>query len=166
MILYLVRHAVAMEREDWDGSDEARPLTEEGIEKMKEAARGLVRTGLRAGRVFSSPLKRARQTADILVKELDLKKTELIESLAPGGAPPLVLKELAGLSDDERVMLVGHEPDLGHLAAFLLGADHPLPFKKGAVMAIEFGGRPGQSRGEMLWYMPTKIMRTLTAHSG
>ncbi len=163
MIIYLVRHAVAMEREDWDGSDEARPLTEEGTERMKEAARGLLKMGLKADRVFSSPLKRARQTADILVKELGMAKIELIDSLAPGNAPPYVLKELDSLKADGDVMLAGHEPDMGHLAAFFLGAGRQIPFKKGAIMAIEFEGRPGQGKGKFLWYMPTKIMRHLSS---
>lgn len=163
MIIYLVRHAVAMEREDWDGSDDARPLTEEGTERMKEAARGLLRMGLKAGRIFSSPLKRARQTADILVKELGLAKIEIIDSLAPGNAPPHVLKELDNLKADVDIMLAGHEPDMGHLAAFFLGAGRPLPFKKGAVMAVEFESRPGPGKGRLLWHMPTKVMRHLSS---
>lgn len=151
-----------MERDDWDGSDESRPLTEEGIQRMKEAARGLAKMGLPAARVFSSPLKRARQTAEILVKELGLEKIEIIESLSPGAPPPFLMKEMIDLKADGDLMLVGHEPDMGHLAAFFLGSGRPMPFKKGAGMAIEFEGKPGQGKGGLLWYMPTKTMRHLS----
>ena len=161
MIVYLVRHAVAMEREDWDKSDDSRPLTEEGIERMREAAGGLARLSIKVDRVFTSPLTRARQTADILVKELRLAKAELLESLAHGYPATLVLKALEDVPADCDCMLVGHEPDMGHLAAVFLGAAGPLPFKKGSIMAVDFGGRIGQSRGRMLWYMPTKIARLL-----
>lgn len=161
MNIYLVRHAVAMEREDWDKSDESRPLTQEGISRMSEAAGALGKFGLKIDKVFSSPLVRARQTADILVKEMGLDKPQLIESLAPGCSSAYLLKELAELSQDTNVMLVGHEPDMGHLAADFLGTTRPLPFKKGAVMAVEFEGRAGQAKGRLLWYMPTKILRHL-----
>ena len=161
MIVYLVRHAVAMEREDWDKSDDSRPLTEDGIERMREAAAGLARMSIAVDRVFTSPVVRARQTADILVKELGLAKADLIESLAPGYPAPLVLKALEDIPAEGDCMLVGHEPDMGHLAAVFLGAAKPLPFKKGAIMAVDFGGRIGQSRGRMMWYMPTKIARLL-----
>lgn len=162
MILYLVRHAVAMEREDWDKSDESRPLTEEGIERMREAARGLTHLGLKVDRVFTSPYTRARQTADILVQELGLAKAKHLECLAAGHPPVMVLKDITEFSSAESVMLVGHEPDMGHIAALLVGAAHPLPFKKGAVMAIDFEGRPGQGKGRLAWYMPTKLLRRLT----
>jgi len=162
MILYLVRHAVAMEREDWDSSDESRPLTDEGAERMREAARGLARTGLAVDRILSSPFTRARQTADILAKELDRPKPVLTDALACGCSGVGALRELAELKSDESVMLVGHEPDLGHLAAFFLGAARPLPFKKGAMMAIEFECRAGQGKGRILWYLPTKLIRRLT----
>lgn len=161
MILYLVRHAVAMEREDWDKSDDLRPLTDEGIERMKEAAEGLARLGVKVDRVMTSPLTRARQTADILVKELHLPKHEFLESLSCGYPAPYILKALDDLPAGEDVMLVGHEPDMGHLAAILIGAARPVPFKKGAVMAIEFDGRAGQGKGRMMWHMPTKILRHL-----
>ncbi|MBI4179366.1 phosphohistidine phosphatase SixA [bacterium] len=159
MIVYLVRHGVAVEREDWAKSDESRPLTDEGTDRMADAARGLRRIGISVGRVFTSPLARARQTADILVKELDLAKPELMDCLAPGHPTALVLKELSDLPAESSVMLVGHEPDMGDLAAFLTGAARGLPFKKGAVMAVSFEGRAGQGGGRILWYMPTKILK-------
>ncbi len=160
MIIYLVRHAVAMEREDWDKSDESRPLTDEGIERMTEAAKGLARMGLEVDAVFTSPLTRARQTADILVKELQLAKPKLLDCLA-GGYPPTDALVTLQESDYKAVMMVGHEPDMGHLASFFLGTARPVPFKKGAAMAIDFDGKSGQGKGRLAWYMTTKVMRHL-----
>lgn len=162
MIIYIVRHAVAVEREDWEKSDESRPLTREGTTKMQEAARGLSRLGLRIDRILSSPLKRARQTADILADALGVPKPELTETLEPGRPPFSVLEEIEDMDPGTSVALVGHEPDLGEMAAFLIGVERPLPFKKGAGMCIQFDGRASQGRGEMLWYMPTKVMKQIS----
>lgn len=161
MIIYLLRHAVAMERDEWDGSDEGRPLTQEGIERMREAARGLAKMQLSVDLVFTSSLTRARQTAEIFTKELGLAKATLMEELSGGQPPAYLLKKLADFSGDEKIALVGHEPDMSEYAAFFLGTARALPFKKGAVMAIEFDGKAGQGKGRLIWYMPTKVMRHL-----
>lgn len=149
-----------MEREDWDGDDDLRPLTEEGIVRMREAAQGLTRMGLDASVILTSPLTRARQTADILAKELNLGKPKLLECLACGATPLAVMDALTD-EKSEAPMLVGHEPDMGHMASFFLGLARPVPFKKGAVMAIEFENHAGQGKGRLLWYMPTKVMKNL-----
>ncbi len=82
MDLYLLRHAIAEERSN-DGSDSARALTPEGAEKMRIGARGLQRLGVHLDRLLTSPLTRARETADIVGAALNIAP-ETVGALAPG----------------------------------------------------------------------------------
>jgi phosphohistidine phosphatase len=123
--LLLFRHGIAAERakpsDDASAdlkADGERPLTALGRSRSRAVAEQLLRLGLGADRLLSSPLVRARQTAEIAVAAGLASRLELDGALAPGGDPlPLVLA-----SRCPRLMLVGHEPDLGQLACRLLGA--------------------------------------------
>jgi phosphohistidine phosphatase len=123
--LLLFRHGIAAERAkpSDDASDDLkvdgeRALTAVGRSRSRAVADQLLRLGLGADRLLSSPLVRARQTAEIAVAAGLAARLELDGALAPGGDPlPLVLA-----SRCPRLMLVGHEPDLGQLACRLLGA--------------------------------------------
>ena len=83
-----------------------------------------------------------------------------MEELAPGYPPTTVLSKVRKLGDMGPVALVGHEPDLGHLAAHMVGASRPLPFKKGGMCRIDmvWGRRP---RGTLIWFLPPKALRKL-----
>ena len=82
--------------------------------------------------IFTSPLVRAKQTADLLAAGVRGKPpVKMLDALAPGHSPAAVLAQLAKAAKRRRIALVGHEPDLGELAAHLIGAGRALPFKKG-----------------------------------
>jgi len=134
--LYLVRHAIAAERgEDWP-DDGKRPLTERGISRFKEGVGGLKGLETTIDEIFTSPLVRAKQTADLLAAGIDGRPTvKLLDALAPGHAPAVVMAQLAKAAKRRRIALVGHEPDLSELAAHLIGARRPLPFRKAACAA-------------------------------
>src|SRR5689334_2900287 len=83
MELYFLRHGIAADTGPEDSGDAGRPLTEEGIDKLKEAARGLRRLGVRPDVLLSSPLVRARQTAEIVRKAFGIE-SRLVDALAPG----------------------------------------------------------------------------------
>ena len=86
--LYLVRHAIAAERGDEWPDDTKRPLTERGISRFKEAVGGLKRLDVAIDEIFTSPLVRARQTADLLAAGVDGKPTvKMLDALAPGHTP-------------------------------------------------------------------------------
>ena len=83
-----------------------------------------------------------------------------MEELSPGHSPAAVLTQVRKLGDRDRVALVGHEPDLGYLAAHLVRARRPLPFKKGGMCRIDVvWGRPPQ--GTLVWFLPPKVLRKL-----
>ena len=166
MRLYLLRHAIAAPHDPalWS-DDRERPLTAEGIRRMKRGARGLRRLGMRFDLILSSPLTRALETARIVLAagggNPDLR---LLKPLAPGGGTGGVLAALTGLPPQSRVLLVGHEPDLGRLAAGLLldrRGEMPLAFKKGGLCRIDTEGAPRLGNGRVVFHLTPRILRRL-----
>lgn len=166
-VCYLVRHAIAEERGSAWPDDALRPLSAGGVTRMTLVVRGLAALDVTIDQVVSSPLVRARQTADLLVGGLHRRASgrrpaEVIAlpALAPGAAPDVTMAAVATATDASAVALVGHEPDLGLLAAWLLGADRPLPFKKGAVCRIDVRRWPARAgAGQLIWFAPPKLLR-------
>lgn len=160
--IYLVRHAIAAVRgEEWP-DDDKRPLTARGVARFKEAVDGLRRLDVAIDEIFTSPLVRARQTADLLAAGLSGKPTvKVLEALAPAHAPSSVLAQLARAARRRRIALVGHEPGLGELAAHLIGAGRALPFKKGGICRIDVESLTSRRPGALTWFIPPKLLRGL-----
>jgi len=160
--LYLIRHAIAAERgEDWP-DDDKRPLTERGIARFKESVAGLKELDVVVDEIFSSPLVRAKQTADLLAAGLSGKPVvKILDALSPGHTPTSVLAQLARAARRRRIILVGHEPDLGELAAHLIGAGRALPFKKGGACRIDVESLTSRRAGALTWFVQPKMLRRL-----
>jgi phosphohistidine phosphatase len=161
--LYLVRHAIAAERGDEWPDDTKRPLTERGIGRFKEVVLGLRALDVGIDEIFTSPLVRAKQTADLLAAGIEGKPVvKLLEALSPGHTASSVMTELAWAAKRQRIALVGHEPDLGELAAHLIGAQRALPFRKGGVCRIDVGGLTARRAGSLQWFVQPKMLRALS----
>ncbi len=160
--LYLIRHAVAADRgEEWP-DDDKRPLTDDGIARMRKAARGLARLEVAIDILFTSPLVRARQTADIVAAALDTRPSIVtIESLAPGATYAALVADLEKHGRKSRLALVGHEPGLGELAGRLVGSRRAIEFKKGAVCRIDLDEIPPAGPGQLRWFLTPRILRAL-----
>ena len=129
---------------------------------MRKAVRGLARLGVTMDVVLTSPLVRARQTAEIVAAGVDPRpQLANVEALAPGGAYPAVLTELEKHAKRTRIALVGHEPGIGELAARLIGTRHPVEFKKGAICRIDLATLPPAGPGSLRWFLTPKILRSL-----
>jgi phosphohistidine phosphatase len=162
--LYLVRHAIAAERGPEWPDDTKRPLTERGIRRFKEVVAGLHALGVEVDEIFTSPLVRAKQTAELLAAGLDGKPlVRILEALAPEHSPAAAVTQLAKAARRRRVAAVGHEPGLGELAAHLIGAQRALPFRKGAVCRIDMQEIGAQRPGSLEWFMPPKVLRRLAS---
>jgi phosphohistidine phosphatase len=160
--LYVIRHGLAEERGDAWPDDSKRPLTDEGMSRMRKSARGLSRIGVTIDVVLTSPLVRARQTAELVAGGLDPRPSLVnVDSLAPDGSYAAVLADLEKHSRRCRIGLVGHEPMLGELAARLIGSRHAIEFKKGAVCRIDIDDLPPTGPGDLRWMLTPKIMRAL-----
>ena len=168
--LYLVRHAIAFERGNEWPDDALRPVSHKGAARMREIVDGMIALGVELDVVVTSPLVRAKQTADLIIAGWPSSVSLAVSTaFAPGGSPAMLGDVLAAHPQAENVALVGHEPDLGQLAQWLIGATHPLPFKKGGVARIDVstGGSSGASAGhlhgagELRWLATPRMLRTI-----
>lgn len=162
--LYLIRHGLAEERGEAWPDDTKRPLTPEGMSRLKKSGRGLAQLGISFDVIITSPLARARQTAEIIAGELDPQPHVVTsEALAPGGSYAATIADLEKQTRRTRIALVGHEPGMGELAARLVGARHPFEFKKGAVCRIDVDELPPPAPGDLRWFVTPKMLRRLGA---
>jgi len=160
--LYLIRHGIAADATEQHPDDAARPLTDQGVERLCAQFRALRGLDVELDHILSSPLLRAVQTAALLAETFRNKpRTGVIDALKPGGRYDAVMAELARLPQAGGVALVGHEPSIGMLAAGLIGSRVPIPFKKGGVCRIDVESLPPSQPGQMQWFLPPKILRGL-----
>jgi phosphohistidine phosphatase len=160
--LYLIRHGLAADRGDEYPDDSKRPLTSDGIAQLRKEARALDAFDIGFDHIVTSPLLRTRQTADVFAEHLKSKPAvSNSDALAPAGTPAAVMQEVGKHARKGRVALVGHEPNLGELAARLIGARSPLDFKKGAICRIDFDVLPPKGAGRLRWFVTPKMLRRM-----
>ena len=156
--LFIVRHAIAYERDRlmWP-DDRDRPLTEDGEASFRAAARGLRKVAPMVGAVFTSPLVRAVQTAEILHGAAGWPAAAQMPELEPDVAPDEVLSALSSRPLPESIALVGHEPSLSLLVGALLG-EAEIRLKKGGVARLQVDVfKRGGAR--LRWLVPPKVLR-------
>jgi phosphohistidine phosphatase len=157
--IYLVRHGIAVEHaERGDLPDEDRPLTEKGRSRFQRLARAFARLGEPLDMLFTSPLPRAVQTAEILAGALEQSNVGILESLKPSVQPEALFQELAKKAKDAQAIgLVGHDPQMTLLVSLLgnVPREAQIDFKKGSIVRIDVGdlatGKPSEPR---YWLKP------------
>lgn len=160
----LFRHGIAIELENWSGEDRSRPLTAEGIEKTREAVRGLLHIGIRPSHILCSPFLRTQQTAAI-AKDIFgfVEKPRLCKQLFSEAAPKDLLDLLVEFSQDDQILCIGHEPHLGLTAGVMLFG-YPvmsLPFEKAGACSIQFKGKATPGNGVLQWLFPSAQLQQL-----
>jgi phosphohistidine phosphatase len=157
--LILVRHAEAVERTP-GMADEDRRLTPEGEKRFRKAARGLARLAPRPSVILTSPLPRARRTAELAARAWGKVKVVEAEALASGDFEALARSLPEG--DDPVVAWVGHEPHLSSFLARILGTSRGegLAFGKGGAALVDVPGRL-EAGGRLIWFLPPKALRRL-----
>ncbi len=154
MLVYLVRHGIAEDYDPASGKKEAeRELTEEGRKKAREVGKGLKALGGVPERIGSSPLTRARQTAEILREALGVKgELEDCSFLAAGPETAEVIAWLKARKCDS-AMLVGHFPYLAETASeFLTGSQGmKMTLKRVGAICLSFEGAPAVGRAKLEW---------------
>jgi phosphohistidine phosphatase len=155
MKVFFLRHGSALGRDEWKGADAERPLTSDGIEKLRNTAETLAHLDLALDAIITSPLVRARQTAEIVAKKLGLQaKLSEDQRLASGFNEVQLHDILHEHARANAVMLVGHEPDLSDVIGKLIGGGR-VAMKKGGLALVELPN-PQTKRGELLWLFPPK----------
>ena len=151
MKLYLVRHAEAIERSG-TAPDASRFLTTKGRLAFRKIARRVRKAGIAPAVILTSPLLRSVQTAEILAERLHHEGPVVVTGeLSPGFDHRGLRSLLHGTGDIEEAAFVGHEPDLGDLAATLLALPGGFPLRKGAVVALEVDIDAPKGTAKFLW---------------
>lgn len=153
MHLYLLRHGIAQEAYQWDGSDSTRPLTDEGHEKTRAVLKALRKKhAIELDAIWTSPYLRAKQTAAIAADVLEAKILEC-PALAVGAGVAAVASFMKEHPAPERLMLVGHEPSMGEMLSDLSG-EGPQPMKKAGCAHLSGPFKPGKMK--LHWHLRPK----------
>ena len=162
MILYIVRHGIAIDHADPKSPPEAeRPLTARGVQKTRAAALGMRALGVKLDLLITSPYVRAAQTAEIFAEALGFppEKIRVSEALKPAANPADIIKEISNPKTKE-VACFGHGPHVDLLIAHLAGARGPFTeLKKAGVACFEHSSIHG--KWSLRWLLTAKIMREL-----
>jgi phosphohistidine phosphatase len=161
MILYVMRHAEAVEGSD-SLQDEWRYLTEKGRVAVKKVSSSIAKFGPKPRLTITSPLTRAVQTAEIAAEKACRRNVVVASGLLlPGGDVGELVTHLKSCKDAKRVMLVGHEPQLGSLVASLLGrGDAVISLKKGSCVTLKLDPDSDVKPAAFLWYLAPGNKRT------
>jgi phosphohistidine phosphatase len=170
MNLYLIRHGIAVERNDPSADDDdRRPLSAKGLKRTRKIAKGIQRLDIPFDVLLTSPLARARQTVDIVaaalgaetrVEELDLKPNSDFEQL---------IADLTRFQERKHILLVSHEPFLSEVLSSLevgQGGSHlHVEFKKGALCRTEINSLSPPHPATLHWVLTPKQLRLLGKQS-
>jgi len=161
MKVLLVRHAIALDRDIPGVSDHLRPLTEEGAARFRKTARSLA-TLVSPELLLTSPLLRAKQTAEILAAQWPATPPRESEALGNGSRREFE-EALAKLSGPKLIVAVGHEPWLSEWTAEWLGASRAdsFAFKKGGAALLDFDGEVAAGEGRLVFFAAPKALKDL-----
>ncbi len=161
MIVYFLRHGLAEDRETWKEADASRPLTDKGKLQVGWVAEAISDLAPDLDAILTSPLVRARQTAQIVANQLGMEESlEEDARLSPGFGMAELVEIIQEHTGAEGLILVGHEPDFSLTVSDLIGGGR-LVFKKGGLARVDLVALD-PPRGELVWLIPPKAL----AHQG
>lgn len=159
----MIRHALAGDRGAFAKTgkpDDARPITAAGRRTTRESLPALRFLLPRVDIVATSALTRAAQTADIIATAYPSAERETVNALTPGGRRKELVRWLRNRAEEDVVAIVGHDPDLGALASWLLSGRKAgfVDFEKGGVALLDFERRVGPGRATIVWSIPPRAL--------
>jgi phosphohistidine phosphatase len=165
--LYILRHGIAVDPGTPGIPDDERPLTPKGEKRMREIARGLRRLDLKLDRIVTSPLPRARATAEIVADVLDANDFLETSNILQPGTAAATIKRWLDERTEEHLMIVGHNPSVTELVALLVhGSAQPriCDLKKGGIAALS---RMSATHDlfELIWIATPRLIRRLSGES-
>ncbi|TMI43701.1 phosphohistidine phosphatase SixA [Candidatus Bathyarchaeota archaeon] len=161
--LFILRHGEAGNRMTVVEKDSERPLTPEGRTEMEKIAKSLKAIGLQTDRIYTSPLRRARETAEIAAKILEIPTLEEWDELKPDGSKTGLYRKLARLGQNSRPILVGHEPYLTSMIGEIMGTTSAkIVLKKGGVAKVRITSFTPRVSGELRWLLTPKIIAKMS----
>jgi phosphohistidine phosphatase len=143
--------------------DSERPLTPEGRAEMQKIATSLKAARLQINQIYTSPLKRARETAEITAKTLKIPTMEEWDELKPDGNKAALYRKLARFKQNSRLILVGHEPYLSSMIGEIIGTTGArLVLKKGGLGKVRITSFTPQISGELRWLLTPKMIAKIS----
>lgn len=163
LALFILRHGEAGARMTDAAMDSDRALTANGRTEIQKVGRSLKESGLKPRQVITSPLRRARETAEIIAHTLKIPVLEEWDDLKPNGNRESVYKKLAKIEEGTSVVLVGHEPYLTSMIGEIIGApDAQLVLKKGGLAKVRVSSFAPRVCGELRWLLTPKLMARMS----
>jgi phosphohistidine phosphatase len=163
--LYLVRHAIAANRDPLEWPDDSvRPLTADGEKRFRRAARGLRRLVPEVDLVLASPFARAWRTAEILTEEAGWPPPTRFRALEANRSAAQTLAGLRRRALPDRVAAVGHEPNLSEVATVLLAGEADglqIELRKGGAICLQTDGEVAPRSAHLRWVLTPKALRML-----
>ena len=158
-----MRHGEAGKRMTDPTKDSDRALTSNGRAEMYRIGKSLKGSGLEAKQIVTSPLQRARETAEIVAQTLKIPLLEEWEELKPDGDRESLYRKLARIERGSRVVLVGHEPSLTSMIGEIIGAPEArLILKKGGLAKVRISSLAPRVSGELRWLLTPKMMTRMS----
>ncbi|MDR3765217.1 MAG: phosphohistidine phosphatase SixA [Acidobacteriota bacterium] len=160
MIVYFMRHGFAGTKRLNPAQDDKRPLAQEGIEQCRYVGRLLNALDVHVDRIYSSPLKRATQTAYFVANEIDFEqKIETVAALKPGADYERLRQLINQNRAAEAILLVGHSPNMNRFLSLLVTeglSQKAVDLKKGCVARVEMGAK----RAVLQWMVTPRLVKT------
>ncbi|HEY1660978.1 MAG TPA: phosphohistidine phosphatase SixA [Verrucomicrobiae bacterium] len=165
MNIYILRHGIAEDREEWNKNDSLRPLAVEGEKQLQKIAKVLKKMELEFDLILSSPYERAKKTAEIVAQKLELKgRLRYSDELRCGGDPSQLISHVTALKPlPGNLLLVGHEPYLSQLIALLVSGDPSLEidFKKAGLCKLKTEHLQFGRCARLSWLLTPKQMELM-----
>ncbi len=163
--IFVLRHGEAGTHAALPSKDSERPLTESGRDEVEKVAESLLSLRVEFDRISTSPLKRAKDTAEIIVKayNADSPKLEVWEELRPEGSKIDLIQRLSKLKQDSDVMLVGHEPYLSTFVGEIISGSalSRIVLKKAGVAKVQIHSFAPKINGELRWLLTPRQLRKM-----
>jgi phosphohistidine phosphatase len=155
MKVYFLRHGIAADRDEWQGRDFDRPLTREGRERMEREAKTIARLNLELDAIITSPLVRAKQTAEIAADPLKIEPAS-DERLGPDFDVQRLGEIIREHTGAGALLLVGHEPNMSETIGEIVGGAR-VDLKKGGLACVELNDASDVA-GDLVWLIPPKVL--------
>ena len=156
MKIYILRHGTAEPRGE-QVAEEERKLTPEGKKGVKNVLQMARSAGVQPEVILTSPWLRALETASMAAEALKCADVKQTRSLLPAVPPSQIWREILAHAQAKQVMIVGHEPHLSRVAAFLLDSPLPIDLKKGAILRVDVEGEESHPGGVLKWFITPKL---------
>ena len=159
MIIYIARHGEAEPKQS-SKPDEARGITDSGADQVRSILTLARQWGAAVDLILSSPIVRAKQSAEIASSIFGLKEYQVMSSLEPSMTPYEVYGDLSKFEPDKRVMLVSHQPLVSSLVSDLLGSDAKIAMPTASLARIDTNGHPWNGNGTLVFLLPASSVHS------